>query len=416
MAPRFEKTDVSRLIQYDDDDIREMARDCDFYTYLEFFSQPPDPDITDEYTWDCLSVYHGYIDAHTPIRYGIELEVDRKCNGRWFDFVTAMTNVTRYCIRVDNDAEKFDGFLFIKPETAISECGIELVSVPATLPTHILDFDWSDILEGLREANYGSARPEQKGYHILNNIPTVCALHVHINRQDLIHAAGGDERAIEILLYLVERFRKELLVLSRRYRKQFYYWTCPYSVSNKHSQMRRSQLGVKGYPVVKLPTPQNGRTLREFYNKCSNVAARFDPNKARSFQSNREIRYRTLNLTPPETLEFRLWMGTVDDYAFHSSLMITDMFVHMALDLCRYDDDYILSLDWDFVDTYASEYYCNNTTLHDESIYSTEFLEPADEDLFYEALQLPKLYMSRMHLYTQKYRQPWTCYGEPGRF
>jgi len=416
VRPKYSKTEASRLVQFDEDDIREMERDCDFHSYLEAFAEPPDPDITDAYTWDSLSIYSGHIDTNTPIRYGIELEVDRKCNDRWFDFIGAMTTVTKHCIRVEEDVGTFRGFLFVKPETAISKCGIEVVSVPATLPSHILGFEWVEILNGLRDANYGSARPAQKPYHIHSGIPTVCGLHIHINRSDMIFAAGGSERGIEILLYLIERFKRELLVLSRRYRKQFYYWTCPFSTSNKNSQMRRAAQGVVGYPVVKLPTLDNGRSIREFYDICLHEASKFDPQRVKNDQTNREIRYRTLNFTPPETIELRMWMGTLDDVAFHSSLMITDMLVQLALELCSYDERDILGFEWDFIENYALEHYSRNTTLFGTEIYPICCLEPHRQEIMLQALELPTQYISRMKHYSQKYSQPWTCYAEPGRF
>lgn len=161
---------------------------------------------------------------------------------------------------------KYDGSL---------DCGVEIVTHPCTLDYHVNGIDWDGICDTAR------------GYGFLSHDTTTCGLHVHASRGLL--GAGFEEQELTLakILLLFNRHWDKLARFSRR----------------SESRLRR----WASKPDVYV-TPDD--TLTEILDKA-NLAKRYDRDSA-------------VNCFPRDTVEFRLFRGTLKPDTILASIQLAD--------------------------------------------------------------------------------------------
>lgn len=162
---------------------------------------------------------------------------------------------------------------YIKTDGSLDD-GMELVLHPMTLEFHSQEMPWREVLSLFRRLGYYS------------HCTQTCGLHVHVNRTSLGKTLEQQEDTIANILYLFERFWEELLVFSRRTERQVQRWAARY-----------------GYK-------QSGKEILEHVKK--------------SYPG----RYTSVNLTNTDTIEFRIFRGTLK----HNTIMAT---LQMISQICN---------------------------------------------------------------------------------
>ena len=183
-------------------------------------------------------------------------------------------------------------FLYIKHDGSLND-GLELVSHPMTLDFHQQEMPWKSIL---REAIH-------MGY--LSHQARTCGLHVHVNRTAFGETWEEQDEVIARILFFVENHWNELLRFSRRTRSQMEQWAARY--------------GRKDDPKAVL-----------------------DHAKRHEFE-----RYKCVNLTNSQTIEFRMFRGTLKWNTMIATLQMVDRICEVAFFL---SDQEVQDLTWsDFV-------------------------------------------------------------------
>lgn len=181
-----------------------------------------------------------------------------------------------------------DEMLYIKRDGSLSD-GMELVSHPATIDWHLNHFPWEKIMEKAKSMGYVS---HQSG---------TCGLHFHVNRTAFGETREEQESCIARILYLHEVFWNELLKFSRRTEKQYQQWCARY--------------GLKEHPQEILKHAKG-------YGSC---------------------RYTAVNLCNSDTVEFRIFRGTLRYLSFAAALALVDRICDVA---CSLSDEEVKNLSW----------------------------------------------------------------------
>ena len=173
--------------------------------------------------------------------------------------------------------------------------GLELVTHPMTLTYHLNEMPWAEILR----------KAQSMGY--LSHAAGTCGLHVHISRLAFGCTYEQQEAAIARLLYFVEKFWAELLRFSRRTQSQMNRWAARY--------------GMKLTPTDQMSHAKNF---------CAG-------------------RYTAVNLTNSDTVEIRMFRGTLKPNTLKATLEMVNHLVEMAVSL---SDSEVQDMSWfDFLDT-----------------------------------------------------------------
>lgn len=182
--------------------------------------------------------------------------------------------------------------IYIKHDGSL-ENGMEIVTHPMTLAYHMDEMPWDSVVHEAVHMGYTSHKC------------CTCGLHVHVNRSAFGDTETEQEEVIARILFLVENFWNELLRFSRRTRDQMEQWA--------------SRYGRKDDPKAVLDTA-----------------------KSRPHE-----RYKCVNLTNFNTIEFRMFRGTLKLNTLFATLQMVDRICEVAFYLT---DREIQSLTWtDFV-------------------------------------------------------------------
>lgn len=147
----------------------------------------------------------------------------------------------------DANAEKIleignncDECIYIKSDGSLED-GMEIVSHPMSLDCH-KDFCWKDILHECIRLGYRSHQT------------STCGLHVHINRNCLGETYNKQEETVSKILYFVEHHWNELLKFSRRSEYSMNRWAACYGYENDPKAiLDKAKKGNKGrYAAVNL--------------------------------------------------------------------------------------------------------------------------------------------------------------------
>ena len=168
--------------------------------------------------------------------------------------------------------------------------GFEIVTHPMTLDYHKNEMPWQEIVDRAKVLGYTS---HQAG---------TCGLHVHVNRTAFGETEAQQDAVIARILYFVEKNWAELLKFSRRTQHQLDQWAARY--------------GYKDQPKEILDHAKSGRHAG---------------------------RYTAVNLTNADTVEFRMFRGTLKYNTLIATLELLDCIIDAAIYLT---DDDLKAMSW----------------------------------------------------------------------
>ena len=179
--------------------------------------------------------------------------------------------------------------LYCKHDGSLDD-GFELVTHPMTLDYHQNEMPWEDILRRAVELDYTSHQA------------VTCGLHVHVNRNAF--GADGEEQdeVIARILFFFEKHWEELLKFSRRTPRQLERWAARY--------------GYKDQPKDLLDHAKKG------YHGG---------------------RYTSVNLMNTNTIEFRIFRGTLKYNTLIATLQLLDRICDVALFM---SDEQLKAVSW----------------------------------------------------------------------
>ncbi len=183
--------------------------------------------------------------------------------------------------------------LYIKTDGSLDD-GLELVTHPMTLEYHLNEMPWAAVLCKAQELDY------------LSHAAGTCGLHVHISRLAFGCTYEQQEGAIARLLYFVEKFWAELLRFSRRTQSQMNRWAARYGIRLTPSEQ-----------------------ISHVKNSCAG-------------------RYTAVNLTNSDTVEIRMFRGTLKLNTLKATLQMVNHLCEVAVSL---SDSKVQDMSWfDFLD------------------------------------------------------------------
>ena len=178
--------------------------------------------------------------------------------------------------------------LYCKHDGSLDD-GFEMVTHPMTLDYHMREMPWKNILHSAVQMGYTS---HQAG---------TCGLHVHVNRNAFGETERERDAVIARILFFFEKNWEELLKFSRRTQSQLNHWAACY--------------GYKDQPKELLDHAKKGNAGR----------------------------YTSVNLTNADTIEFRIFRGTLKYNTLIATLQLLDRICDVALFL---SDDQIKEMSW----------------------------------------------------------------------
>ena len=229
------------------------------------------PIISDYHTMKDYGDIHFYGDEsrRDSIYMGFELEID------------ADHRFNRESIAEELQS-RFGDFLNYEKDSSILN-GFEIISQPASLSYHMSIMPkYSDAFRYLLDND------------IKSHDAGSCGLHIHLDRRYFGHK---EDSSIAKLLYIFEKFRPELMRFSRRTEAQASDW----------ARSRKQNYGGNG-TWIKEAVAQS-----KFYSSYQN-------------------RYYAVNLCNNNTIELRLWRGTLNAETFEATLKFT---ARLA-EICKY--------------------------------------------------------------------------------
>ena len=179
--------------------------------------------------------------------------------------------------------------IYCKHDGSLND-GFEIVTHPMTLDFHENNMPWAEIMEEAKKMGYLSHQAE------------TCGLHVHVNRTTFGNTESEQEAAIARVLYFFEKFWEELLKFSRRTQRQLDHWAARYGYKEKPKDILDH---AKGH--------------------------------------NSAGRYTAVNLTNRDTVEFRMFRGTLKYNTLIATLELLDNICEMAVYLTDKD---VQGLSW----------------------------------------------------------------------
>lgn len=201
--------------------------------------------------------FYGDADRSDTVYMGFELEVDADHSIDRNDIALELRN-------------RFGSFMEYENDGSL-QYGFEMISHPATLDYHL------SMMPKYREAFRYLVDQDIFSHNVGS-----CGFHHHLDRR---YFGNKEESSIAKMLYLFERFRSELMIFSRRTEEQAADW-CRSRKQNYRGEAGWIKKAVKesrGYP-------------------------------------DHQSRYYAVNLTNSNTIELRLWRGTLRPDTFEATL------------------------------------------------------------------------------------------------
>lgn len=186
-------------------------------------------------------------------------------------------------------ANRRQELIYCKHDGSLAD-GFEIVTHPMSLEFHQNDMPWAEVMREAVSMGYTS---HQAG---------TCGLHVHVNRDAFGNAEGLQDVRIARILYFFEKNWEELLKFSRRTQGQLNQWAARY--------------GYKDQPREILDHAKKG---------------------------GEGGRYSCVNLQNRDTIEFRMFRGTLKYNTLIATLQLVDRVCEVALNL---SDAQIKELSW----------------------------------------------------------------------
>ena len=279
-------TDAQPLCQDCFDDHFERCTTCNALIRRgDTFFRGDEPYCQDCYHSVCdRDAIHDYYYKPTPIFYGDDnrfFGVELEIDGAGEDSDNAA--------EILHIANAEQPMAYCKHDGSLDE-GFEIVTHPMTLDFHLHGMPWERIVEEAKKLGYTS---HQAG---------TCGLHVHVNRTAFGNTESAQDAAIARVLFFFEKFWDELLKFSRRTQGQLNQWAARY--------------GYKDQPKEILDHAKSGRHAG---------------------------RYTAVNLTNADTVEFRMFRGTLKHNTLIATLELLDCIIDAAIYLT---DDDLKAMSW----------------------------------------------------------------------
>lgn len=201
--------------------------------------------------------------------------------------------------------------------------GFEIVSHPMTLEYHTNNMNWLDVFESAVSMEYRSHQT------------STCGLHVHVNRSAFGETAEQQEDVISRIVYFVENHWNELLKFSRRTEANVNRWASRYGIST---------------------------TAKDTYKNA---------------KDKHMGRYVAVNLENYNTVEFRIFRGTLRYKTFIATLQLVHEICRFAAQL---DDKKMEGLSWsEFVSLIPSDKSELIDYLKSKRLYINEITEESED-------------------------------------
>lgn len=276
-----------------------LCQDCRDYCYTacsrcdrvihqdDAYYYEGDADGENPYCYHCYHEdrgIHDYYYKPYPIFYGIGprylgVELEIDGAGEYDRNADAIMDVAN--ARHDHIYCKHDGSL---------NDGFEIVTHPMTLQYHQSEMPWQEVLSKAVSMGYGSHREG------------TCGLHVHVSRRAFGSTYEHQDAAIARILYFVEWHWEELLKFSRRTQQQLDRWAARY--------------GYKEQP----------RDILDHAKKGCHAG-----------------RYTCVNLENDDTIEFRIFRGTLKYNTLIATLQLVNLICEAAISM---SDSELKALTW----------------------------------------------------------------------
>lgn len=185
-------------------------------------------------------------------------------------------------------ANREQNLIYCKHDGSLDD-GFEIVTHPMSLDFQLHKMPWQAVLQ----------RAIAMGY--LSHQAGTCGLHIHVSRDAFGDTDDAQDKAIARVLFFVERHWNELLRFSRRTQRQMDQWAARY--------------GYRDQPHEMLEHVKKGSGSR----------------------------YTCVNLTNNDTIEFRMFRGTLKLSTLLATLQMVDYICDVALYL---SDDELRDLSW----------------------------------------------------------------------
>ena len=186
-------------------------------------------------------------------------------------------------------ANSGDELVYCKHDGSLNE-GFEIVTHPMTLDFHCSQMPWENLVQKAVAMGYTSHQAR------------TCGLHVHVNRTSFGADEEQQDSCIARVLYFFERHWEELLKFSRRTEAQLQQWAARYGYKDQPSEILEH--AKKGYG--------GGR-------------------------------YSCVNLQNRDTVEFRMFRGTLRYSTLIATLQLVDHLCNLSVAMT---DEEIKALSW----------------------------------------------------------------------
>lgn len=263
-----------------DDDIYESDDECQYCheergesdSYIEDYDFTP---------------YHLHFfkndDEVQPVKYfGFELEVDRKCE------------TPNKMIPLEYIKKHYDNIFYMKHDGSLSD-GFEIVSHPATI-NFWLDKKQTKTLENIFK--------KVKDGRLYSHDTETCGLHIHVSRLFFGENYSENDRNVNKLLYITEKFKRELMLFSRR--KSYSYTQF---LSDSYRNRSSNEIDV-------VENAEQVKIMKEYIGRD---------------------KYQVINTNHSETIEFRLCRGTLHLQTFLASLQMFNNMCFVAKNMSEED-------------------------------------------------------------------------------
>jgi len=204
--------------------------------------------------------------------FGVELEIDK---GYDEDF----TIEAIYTHAIDSKTKQ--PLVLCKHDGSIDN-GFEIVTEPCSLHYHQNKFPWKTIIKIVKDRGYKSHGTK------------TCGLHVHINETSFGKTQLEQDAAIARLILMFDRLWAQMVKLSRRTGYQIDQWASQYLIDFEGDTENQNDL------------------IKKIKSKSG------------------ESRYLCINLEHPNTVEFRLWRGTLHVPTIIATIQLCNLLSNMA--------------------------------------------------------------------------------------
>lgn len=210
----------------------------------------------------------------TPRYMGVELETEPNESG--MDYDSDARDYSKELHDISNEENLF----YQKRDGSLRENGVEIVTHPCSLSFMTQKFPWEKIVATARK------------HHFVSHKGGNCGLHVHVDRKSLGNTEGDQDATIAKIVLLTDRFWNKIVKFTRRTESRINDWAC------------KPNADINSYDTI-------------------DSAIRKSKDTAYS-------RYRAVNLQNRNTIEFRIFRGTLAVNTIKATLQFVDRVCEFA--------------------------------------------------------------------------------------